>query len=308
MDTTGELHLLSLSGGKDSVAAALYLREQGIEHERIFMDTGWEHPQLYAHLDYLEEVLGPIHRVAARLPDLPAEIMPEIEEIEALVGRSPSAFVRWVVYKGMFPSRIRRFCTRSLKVDPFLKFVKELDADIVNVVGVRAAESRARSKLPERELMPGQEHIEVWRPLIRWSEEDVIDIHQRHNITPCALYLRGARRVGCWPCIQSNKAEVQQVGEDPQRMEAIRRLEALATKTAAARKAAKGEPAGNPPGFFQDRRPTPEGKYPCVPIDSAVEWANTQRGGRQMMIDASWGREAGCVRWGMCETLPENER
>jgi len=35
--------VLSLSGGKDSTAAALWLREQGIPHVRLFMDTGWEH-------------------------------------------------------------------------------------------------------------------------------------------------------------------------------------------------------------------------------------------------------------------------
>ena len=57
------MHVLSISGGKDSVAAALYLRETGIEHVRVFMDTGWEHPDLYAHLDYLEGELGPIIRL-----------------------------------------------------------------------------------------------------------------------------------------------------------------------------------------------------------------------------------------------------
>jgi len=291
--------VLSLSGGKDSSAAALYLRAHGIEYARVWMDTGWEHPDLYAHLDYLEAELGLIIRLAPRMPALPPEIMPRVEEIEALVGRSPSGFVRWSVYKGMFPSRMRRWCTQELKVRPFLAWVASLDTDIVNVVGVRAAESSARAGLPEREAMPGAGHVEVWRPLIRWTEDDVIAIHRRHGLRPCPLYLRGATRVGCWPCVMASKAELALLGDDDRRVHAIRALERLVGDMAEARSAPHGRP-----GLFQSAAPvqTPDGpRWPCLPIDEVLTWARTQRGGRQMRL-GDWGREDGCVRWGMCET------
>jgi 3'-phosphoadenosine 5'-phosphosulfate sulfotransferase (PAPS reductase)/FAD synthetase len=298
--------ILSLSGGKDSAAAALFLREQEIPHTRIFMDTGWEHPDLYAHLDYLEEELGEIIRIQPRIPDLPAEVLPEVEAIEALVGRSPSAFVRWAVRKGMFPSRVRRYCTQELKVRPFLRYVDSLDDDVINVVGIRAAESHARASLPEREPMPGAEHIEVWRPLIRWSEADVIAIHQRHNLRPCPLYLRGASRVGCWPCIMARKGELALLARtDPRRVEAMKLLEALVTR--------QGMVRGNSDrtlwGFFQ--APYAEigadgrARYPCWPIERVLEWAQTERGGRQMSLGGGWGQEAVCVRWGMCDVGDE---
>ena len=191
------MHVLSISGGKDSVAAALYLRETGIEHVRVFMDTGWEHPDLYAHLDYLEGELGPIIRLRPRLPELRADVLPRVLEVEQLVGSSPSGFVRWAAYKAMFPSRQRRWCTQELKVRPFLRWVDEQDDDIVNVVGIRAEESPSRAALPEREPMSGAAHVEVWRPLIKWTEAQVIGIHHRHGIRPCPLYLRGSSRVGC---------------------------------------------------------------------------------------------------------------
>lgn len=292
--------ILSLSGGKDSAAAALYLREQGIEHERVFMDTGWEHPDLYAHLDYLENQLGPIVRLSPRIPEIAPEVLPRVQEIEALVGRSPSGFVRWAVKKAMFPARMRRWCTQELKVDPFLRWVD--GEDVLNVAGIRADESRARSKLPEREPMPGAEHIEVWRPLLRWQEQDVIAIHQRHGLRPCPLYLRGAVRVGCWPCIMSNKGELEQLAGDARRVAAIRALEALVAELSAARRPER-------PGLFQAPLPehTPDGlKYPCWPIDRVLEWAQTARGGRQMRLGA-WGEQNGCVRWGMCETAPDVE-
>ena len=287
--------ILSLSGGKDSAAAALFLREQGIDHERVFMDTGWEHPDLYAHLDYLEAQLGPITRLSPRMPVLPAEMLPRVEAIEALVGCTPSGFVRWAVYKGMFPARMRRWCTQELKVDPFLRWID--GEDVLNVVGIRAEESRARAGLAEREKMPGAEHIEVWRPLLRWSEADVIAIHTRHSLAPCPLYLRGAARVGCWPCIMSNKGELEQLTGDNRRVAAIRALEALVGEIAATRRP-------EPPGLFQAPIPerTNEGlKYPCWPIDRVLEWARTARGGRQMRLGA-WGDVDGCVRWGMCDT------
>lgn len=288
--------VLSISGGKDSAAAALHLREQGIEHERVFMDTGWEHPDLYGHLDYLEAQLGPIVRLCPRLPVVPDDVLPRVLEIEALVGRSPSAFVRWAAHKAMFPSRMRRWCTSELKVTPFLHWID--GEDVLNVVGIRADESRARAALVERESMPGAGHITVWRPLLRWSEADVVAIHARHGLAPCPLYLRGARRVGCWPCINSTKAEIEQIGADDRRMAAIRGLEKLVGDLAAERRPGRDRPA-----FFQAPMPTltPEGpQYPCTPIDQMVEWSRTTRGGRQMRLGA-WGEEEGCVRWGMCE-------
>lgn len=293
-----DLHVLSLSGGKDSVAAGLYLKEQGIEHVRVFMDTGWEHPDLYAHLDYLEGELGPIVRIQPKIPEIPDQVVADVEAIEAIVGRSPSGFVRWSVKKGMFASRRQRWCTQLLKVRPFLSWVEALDQEIVNVVGIRAAESAARSRLSEREEMPGAEHIEVWRPLIRWTEGDVIEIHRRHGIKPCPLYLRGSVRVGCWPCIQSGKSELRQLAGDARRLTAIRMLEDLVARLAAERGAA-------PPALFQSVVRMKDGSRPCIPIDRIVEWAQTSRGGRQMLIDTSWGRESGCVRWGMCEAPSE---
>jgi 3'-phosphoadenosine 5'-phosphosulfate sulfotransferase (PAPS reductase)/FAD synthetase len=88
--------IASVSGGKDSAAMSLWLTEQGIEHERVFADTGWEHPETYRYLwDVLVPKLGPI-----------------------TVVRGPYTLPELVAKKGMFPSRTRRFCTQELKVKP----------------------------------------------------------------------------------------------------------------------------------------------------------------------------------------------
>ena len=253
----GRLVVASISGGKDSAAMSLYLTEMGIEHQRVFCDTGWEHPITYEYLrGPLTEKLGPI-----------IELQPK-RKMEELIK-----------HKGIFPQRIRRFCTQELKVFPLAAHINKLveeGADIVNSVGIRAAESEARSKMPEWEYQDGFD-CEVWRPLIRWTEQDVIDIHTRHGLRPNPLYLMGASRVGCWPCIYARKDEIRFVADnDPDRIDRIRALETELTEKAAANAAKRGEELTNKPGWFQAK----EGDVDrCWPIDKVVEWSRTARGG-----------------------------
>jgi 3'-phosphoadenosine 5'-phosphosulfate sulfotransferase (PAPS reductase)/FAD synthetase len=303
--------VLSLSTGKDSVAASLHLTEQLIEHERIFLDTRWEHPAVAEHLEYLRTKLGPIKCIAG-----------------------PLSMVELIRKKAMFPSRARRFCTEELKTFPardYLNARMEAGDDVVNAVGIRRAESVARAKMPEWEWMDGFD-CEVWRPLVDWSLDDVIAIHKRHDIRPNKLYLMGMERVGCWPCINSNKGEVRKIAEvDPARIDEIRALEAEVGVLARARydkRLAKFQAGGvealskrerellldeqgvpkpfSPPYFFQSPLKEEGGK--CWPIDRVVEWSRTRFGGRiedkQADLLAFGGINDGCMRWGMCETSP----
>ena len=312
-ERAGEIVALSLSGGKDSAAVALYLRELRIPHVRLFFDTGWEHPDLYQHLGYLEGEFGPILRLTMQAPDFAGEVEERVREIEALVGVARSAFVRLCVRKGMFPSRVTRFCTEELKIWPFLAWAESVDASVINAVGVRADESVARSGMPEWEHMRDRrgreiDAIEVWRPILRWTEEEVIAVHRRYGLRPCPLYLRGATRVGCWPCIQAGKAELRLIGDDPRRVQAMRLLEALIGDLTRARKEGRGDDmtGWSPPAFFQRSTPDAAGKYSREPIDSVLDWARTERGGRQMSLTPRFGGGdrggGGCMRWGMCDT------
>jgi len=272
--------VLNVSGGKDSTAAGLHLKELGIPFTCLHLDTGWEHESTEAYVrDVLPGILGPIE-----------------------IRGYPGGMEALILKKGMFPSRVRRFCTQLLKVKPAQSFFKELGEDVVNVVGIRHDESRARSKMPEWEegsFFSG----ETWRPLIRWTLDDVIDIHKRHGIRPNPLYLRGASRVGCWPCIFARKGELRMLGEiDPERVAHLRALEARVGEAAEARARAKGTELKSAPTFFHAKI----GRKGMWSIDRVMEWAQTARGGKQVELFAPADADAGCMRWGLCETHAES--
>jgi len=208
--------------------------------------------------------------------------------------------VRWILYKGMFPFRMGRWCTDHLKIKALRAHLKEHPYP-VNCVGVRAAESKARAKLPERELSTSLDCM-IWRPLIDWSKQDVIDIHHRHGLAPNPLYLNGADRVGCWPCIFSRKSEIRYIAEtDSARIDLIRDLEADVIELARARYALKGETFESkgfkPPTFFMGN---PTWNMPT--IDRVVEWSKTSRGGKQSTLFRDDEIEPGCLSWGLCDT------
>lgn len=112
-------HILSLSGGKDSAALAIYLRDRVPEMEYIFHDTGKELPETLDYLARLEAYLGKA-------------------VVKTTVGTTFDNLLR--VYGGMLPSNHRRWCTKMLKIKPFEKYVG--DDHVINYVGIRADEDR----------------------------------------------------------------------------------------------------------------------------------------------------------------------
>ena len=101
-----EIHVLGLSGGKDSAALAVYMRDYfpEIEIEYFFTDTGKELPEVYSFLSKLEGYLG--------------------KTIHTL--NSDRDFDFWLMkHNNFLPSPQARWCTICMKLKPFEKWVKE---------------------------------------------------------------------------------------------------------------------------------------------------------------------------------------
>ena len=276
----------SLSGGKDSTAMSLQLMEWGLKFDAVFMDTGWEHP---LSVKYVTEEL------------------PSVLGIEIKTLRPKLSMIDRILRYGHFPSRRTRWCTRELKVSPYEAHISATykDTPPVSAVGIRAGESKARSTQPRWDVEAGDNMaLRMWRPLIDWSVDDVIEIHQRHNVRPNPLYLKyGVERVGCWPCIFARKKEIATIAKaDPERIDLIHKLEQTAKSILELRGLDRNYAEANwPPSMFALRTTRAgETDIRSASIYEVIEWAQTARGGKQFELDLP--EEPGCVRWGMCDT------
>lgn len=266
--------IVSVSGGKDSTAALLAMREADIPHRAVFADTGWEARETYEYLATLERLLGiTIDRV-----------------------RNPLGFAGEAVAQGILPHGKTAWCTRLLKVVPLQQYHDEIrdreGRDTVSVVGIRAEESEARAGLPEVEMGRGGAREWdglIWRPLIAWTVADVLAIHHRHGVPVNPLYRMGFSRVGCAPCRNANKEDIRRWAEThPERIDAVRGVEGDVTAERV-RRGLQGAAT-----FFTSKVEGP------VAIDRAVAWSRTVRGGRQLPLIQP-EPQGGCFRWGMCE-------
>jgi 3'-phosphoadenosine 5'-phosphosulfate sulfotransferase (PAPS reductase)/FAD synthetase len=181
------------------------------------------------------------------------------------------------IWKGRFPSRKAQFCTEELKTVPLQNFQQDLieaGNDVWSWQGIRADESLERRYRPEFEEM--DDHLFVYRPLLRWSAESVFEALAYSAIKPNPLYLQGMRRVGCMPCINCSKEELAQLSRRwPEVIERIALWEACVT-AAAKRGAASFFPAPH------DGRDELQGRN----IRERVTWSKTSFGGRPFDIFA----------------------
>lgn len=316
-------YLVGISGGKDSTALALWMRYHSklpldsIEFQ--FADTHNEDHLTYAYLNMLEGILD---RPIVRLE-------PEYTFLELAVKKK-----RWPGAKSRFCTEVLKIHTKQRALlDTVAQGYRP-----VSVAGSRHDEGTAyntRGSLPEytydavKDKATGNVHtFKVWYPIRRWKLADVIAIHRQyiplrkvHSIIDTdphlsarhkaeirrkvtepmnPLYFMGARRVGCFPCIMSRKAEIRAMAKyRPERIDQLREWEMEVGKgnkydqnqsTLFANKTT--------PIRFHDLSFTIDGEQQYTAtgdpmtapsIDAVVQWSKTKRGGRQYEFE--WADE-----------------
>ena len=171
-------HILSLSGGKDSTALAIHMRDRVPEMEYVFCDTKKELPETYEYLDKIEAFLGkPIVRLCAE-----------------------RGFDHWKeIYGDFLPSSQVRWCTKVLKIKPFEQYVGE--DNIRMYVGIRADEDR-------QAYVSTKPNIEAAYPFKDDGicRDDVFRILEESGIG-LPKYYSWRTRSGCYFCFFQRKNE-----------------------------------------------------------------------------------------------------
>ena len=127
-----QLHVLGLSGGKDSAALALYMRDKHPEVDLTyyFTDTGKELPEVIEFVNRLEGYIG-------------KKIIDPYEEI-CTSNREKKDFDYWLKeHNDYLPSPQARWCTIQMKLVPFEKWIQQYLDDgyqVITYVGIRADE------------------------------------------------------------------------------------------------------------------------------------------------------------------------
>ncbi len=171
-------HILNLSGGKDSTALAVLMRDKVPEIEYVFCDTQKELPETYEYLDKIEAYLG---KKVVRL-------------------NAERGFDHWLqMYGGLLPSSKTRWCTRKLKIEPFEKYVG--DDPVLSYVGLRADEDRTgylSTKPNIKAVFPFKE--------LGIRKEDVFRILEESGLG-VPKYYEWRSRSGCYFCFFQRSIE-----------------------------------------------------------------------------------------------------
>jgi 3'-phosphoadenosine 5'-phosphosulfate sulfotransferase (PAPS reductase)/FAD synthetase len=168
-------HVVALSGGKDSTAMALRLAEsEPRDYTYVCTPTGNELPEMKAHWDLMEKILGkPLIRVTSQL-----DLKGQIEFFKAL------------------PNNRQRWCTRLIKIVPYQNWIKAM-TPATSYVGLRADEDRLGVVYDEQSGITQDYPMKRWG----WGIQDVIDYLREKKIvipkrTDCAWCYD--QRIGEW--------------------------------------------------------------------------------------------------------------
>jgi hypothetical protein len=217
-----ERHLLGLSGGRDSAALAVYVRQTRpeLDIEYFFTDTGEELPEVQEFLGRLEGFLGkPILRLNPRRD-----------------------FEFWLKeYNNFLPSPQTRWCTRQLKLAPFEEWTRPMLANgekVFSYVAIRSDEDYREGYSSKNE------NLQVVLPF-RTDGIDKAGVIEILESTGVGLprYYEWRSRSGCTFCFFQQKIEWVRLRErHPNSFQEAKALEKTAIASGSPFTWTKGEP------------------------------------------------------------------
>ena len=201
-------HVLGLSGGKDSSALAIYMRDNHpeLDIEYFFTDTGEELAEVHEYLNMLEGYLGK-----------PIKFLDPERDFKFYLKQ----------HNDFLPSATARWCTVKLKLKPFEDWVQkefiEQGYKVKSYVAIRADESF-------REGLQSKKDIDTILPFIEnhIDKQGVMEILENSGLG-LPSYYEWRSRSGCTFCFFQRKIEwVGLLERHPEAFEDAKRMEKTA--------------------------------------------------------------------------------
>lgn len=246
------------SYGNDSCAMIQFAHEALLHGVVVlYSETGWAADWWSERVEKMEAWVRSLGFEAARTKSI---------GLEALVRAK----------KG-WPRQGLQFCTQELKLLPGRTWLDEHDPDreAVVMIGKRREESRNRAQEPEWVEPNERDPRRVWQPLVAMREPERNALLTRAGIEPLPY-----RSQECYPCINSNRADLRLLAKDEARVSQIETIEASMGHTS----------KGSPRTMFRPYR-----YMGATGIREIVRWAASERG----EFDPDDGTGGGCDS-GLC--------
>lgn len=281
-------HVVGFSGGIDSQACARWVLNRNNPADVILLNSnagGNEHPLTTQFLQWYSERVHPITFIEPEIRDLggtgtkPGKIKERRDEFSEAATLT---FDRLAYIKGIFPSRTAQFCTTFLKLAPQKRWQDENlpGVTVIRYSGVRRQESQDRRKA---NAIGYDDYFdcELRQPLVDWTKQMCFDYVKAHGESVNELYTLGFSRIGCAPCVNSNKQDIRAWADRaPEMIDKVREWERRNGTT-----------------FFSPMVPGLKINW----IDEVVAWSKTKHGGKQLDILVLEPRPACESKYGLCE-------
>jgi 3'-phosphoadenosine 5'-phosphosulfate sulfotransferase (PAPS reductase)/FAD synthetase len=257
--------VVSFSGGKDSVACFLHLLELGVDISKVelwhnnvdgegFNFFDWPITESYCETFaeafnipiYFSWRDGGINREMHRLDQTTAGVY--FQEPTGNPGEMRTRYLppdkrakknTRMLFPQVSANLSVRWCSAAAKIDVASRAMNNQERfkgkRTLFITGERAQESTARANYKTEEphrCNVKSRHVDAWRPIHKWKEEQVWDLFEKYKVRPHPAYELGFGRVSCMNCIFSSKNQIASVKElDPVRFEWVCKKEEQFGKT-----------------------------------------------------------------------------
>ena len=201
-------YVLKASYGNDSIALIQWAHEAALKNIAVlYNDTGWARRGWNNRVTEKEIWVRSLGFEPHRTQSV---------GLEALVRK-----------KKAWPRQGIQFCTQELKIAPTTAWIDEHDPFrlAVSLIGVGREESANRAAFAEHFV--DRDGVTIWAPLVAHTTEARDALLHRAGVEPLP-----SRSMECFPCINSNRADLLALSEDEERIAEIEAIERSLGNTA----------------------------------------------------------------------------